>query len=530
MTATQELNRIHKRYVSVSNKFKASWTFHQFIQGLQKVFTDEGPANYQADFQSAYANLKEVSSNLTESSANSIEPQLERAEKGLETLVRTMLTADAQVTPGMLRQFFQRVKNYDDNILTQLIRFYLAVHTGKRWPQDRLDKVDFLATKLLEDYDDRNDLYSIADATMLRESAEGFWRVSGVPEPEAEHLQDHREQLDQLRREIAAVGSIDELNEARLVQRYRDYKFELGSLYFHPRLLPIILDINVNLKNQIQQLYHKEEQRIVAEYQEVFDLEQAVPVGTKLQAELDDFREDVERFEKQLQGSNVRLGDLARLRDKVKQLIPRLRPSDRDALGSTGPMAIPTGSLSLDAAFEEPAGGGSSAGAGSNTDEIGASPPADYAYVGEQYLAIHEALAMTNVNSDPKRVTIEPEVYSFGLEPRDVIAYRRLQGNVPCDEAVEAFILRAAALRIRIEQEVDEIKGILDDSAITRDAPVFAQAAVTVRLSDLWVRRFDHLIHATLLSDDSTEARSLQVLRMRLTRSYAGLWLLVHKP
>ena len=33
-----------------------------------------------------------------------------------------------------------------------------------------------------------------------------------------------------------------------------------------------------------------------------------------------------------------------------------------------------------------------------------------------------------------------------------------------------------------------------------------------------------------LLSGDPTEARQLQLLRMRLMRDYSGLWLLAYKP
>lgn len=62
--SAEDLNRVHRRYIRVSNAFKSAWTFHQFLQGVSKVFTHLGPTEYPADFQTLYGELKEVSKNL----------------------------------------------------------------------------------------------------------------------------------------------------------------------------------------------------------------------------------------------------------------------------------------------------------------------------------------------------------------------------------------------------------------------------------------------------------------------------------
>jgi hypothetical protein len=115
-----DLSRVHRRYIRVSNYFKSAWTFHQFLQGLQKVFADGGVRDYPADFQPIYGDLKQIAN------------------------------IDDTIAPSLLRQFFQRVKNYDDNILTQLVKFYLYSHSGRSWNLQRLDKLDFLNTKFAE--------------------------------------------------------------------------------------------------------------------------------------------------------------------------------------------------------------------------------------------------------------------------------------------------------------------------------------------------------------------------------------------
>ena len=63
----QELTVVHQRYIDLSDRFRAAWTFHQFLQGLQKIFLESAPGRYPADFQGLYNTLKDVSQNLNAS-------------------------------------------------------------------------------------------------------------------------------------------------------------------------------------------------------------------------------------------------------------------------------------------------------------------------------------------------------------------------------------------------------------------------------------------------------------------------------
>ena len=137
--------------------------------------------------------------------------------------------------------------------------------------------------------------------------------------------------------------------------------------------------------------------------------------------------------------------------------------------------------------------------------------------------------ACINPTMDPRKVVLQPEIFGHGLSAREVVAYRRLHGGGTCDLELEQFILQAAALRGRIEREVEEIKAILDDTAVTRDAPVFRKARKTARFGDRYVRRFDHRMEYAILGGDTSEAQALQRLKMRMTRAYSGLWLMVHR-
>ncbi len=506
--SAQDLNRVHRRYITVSNTFKSAWTFHQFIQGLRKIFADIPPIESPADFQSVYGDLKKVSENLSETSTDTASAQLDRVASQLQPLIQDLLAVDERISPGQLRQFFQRVKNFDDNILTQLVKFYIYSRSNG-WSNDRLDKADFLSTKVAEEYNDSRIAFMLRDRTHLREMAQGFWSALKGGVLDEQDVESWSREIKSLEHEIRSIDSIDELHQHSLIQRYRDLKHSLGDLFFQPKIWYSVLETNLVMKNHIQQLYRRDEQRIIAEYQQVFELEREVPVDIQLGEELSEFRVAVERFEDQLQGENIRMAELAELRERVRELVPKLRqdlknedetlvlpPEARDP--ETGPVPL------FDSSIEEQ-------------------------YVEEQYQAIVSALDDTNPTIDPKKIALQPEIFALGLGPREVVAYRRLFGGGTCDRSLEQFVLRAAALRALIEQQVEEIKSILDDTAATREAPVYAKSRQTVRFGDLFLRRFEHRIEEAVLSSDGLEARALQVLKMRMMRGYSGLWLMVHR-
>ncbi|MEM1179986.1 MAG: hypothetical protein AAGM22_16715 [Acidobacteriota bacterium] len=233
----------------------------------------------------------------------------------------------------------------------------------------------------------------------------------------------------------------------------------------------------------------------------------------QLGEELEEFRAVVDRFEKQLEGDDLKLREVAHLREKVRTLVPKLRPQ---------PSPDDTQDAGL---FVSPP---------EVREAIGTPPPevpqmAEYTYLQKFHRLIVEALDDTNPTKDPQKVALEPEVFTLAVSPREIVAYRRLFGGATCDSELEAFLLYAAALRVRVEREVEEIKGILDDTAVNQDAPIFGLARRTCEIGDLFMRRFEHYLERCIISGDGKDALKLQRLKMRLTRAYSGLWLMVHR-
>jgi hypothetical protein len=516
MTTVQELSVLHRRYSDLSHRFRAGWTFHQFLQSLGKSTLREVEGDFSNDFQTLYAGLKEVSQSLNAAEGERMRGRLDVIDRRLTELMATLDEEDTRVPPELMRQFFRRVKTYDEKILTQLVKFYIYVQRGGPWPPDRLDKVDFLLARLSEEEDERTGDVVLCDPPRLGEIFHGLWSLLGAESPDHEVVFERRAAIDEIRLDVQRVETLEKLNEINLVPRFRDLKHDLGIFFFEPDLLLAIQETNLALKNRIHKLYRQEEQRIVAEYQRIFELEREVPVDRELDSELTEFRKDIERFERKLQSQEFKLEDIAQIRHRVRSLLPRLtagrpdpniRPEGKRIDTSTGEHILTDSARASEALL-------------ASHEEM----------LGDYYRKVLEALRESNPEVQPERVVLIPEIFPLRLEPREVVAYRRLYGRKPHDRELEQLILEAAALRVRINEEAQEITSILDETSITGDSPIYARARMTARLSDAYLWRFSHMLSQTILLADPQECRQLEVLRMRLMRDYSGLWLLVYKP
>lgn len=518
--SVQEVKQLHDRYVDLSNRFKASWTFHQFLQGLHKLLMDGEFGQSSADFQAVYGLLKEVSQNLNSSAVERVKSELDMAERRLQGLNRLLLQEDSKVHPSLLRLFFQRVRNYNDSIVLQLVKFFLYAHPSLDWTQDYNDKVDFLVTKVAEEAQGPNGPWVLRSRGQMKEIAESLF---ALVHPDGSLSEDEiarkRQGVDDHRRGITSTDSFDELIEHGLIRGYREFKAQLGTLFFHPEILMPIVETNLELRNHIQSLYRREEQRIVADYQRIFELEKEVSPDPALDMELESFREQVESFEKSLQNESLSLDELGRLRQHVRELIPRLTglKEGEELFSKSGSIqAITNSELEPD-------------------EPTGEAPQPTVAGWDRELLTdyrrqISSALDGINADEPVDRAVLSPDLFGFRLEPREITAYRRLVAEEePAHRSLEDFLVWAAALRVRAYEESEEIRGILDDTAITKDAPVFVRARLTLRVADLFLRRFDHEIEQLLHHETEEDAQDLLVSKMRLMREYSGLWLHVYK-
>lgn len=517
--SVETLQRLHSRYTDLSSRFRAGWAFHQYAEGLRKIYPGDPQRPVVTEgFQAVYATLKGISAKLNADDADAIDDELDSVGERLRRLTAALAEEDNRVPPELVRQFFRRVKNEDENVLTQIVKFYLYLGSAGDWPADRLDKVDFLITRLAEERDAASDRFVLVESRRLFELANGFWSIvrsrasdEGPAEDEVERV---TSELRSLRREVAAADALEDLNEGRLVERFRSLKHGLGLRFFHPRLLAEILETNLVFKNLVRELYSVEERRITADYQRVFDLEREVAVDPELDAELRSFREEVEGFERRLQRDELKLRELAHLRERIRSLSTRLTAGG--AAGGEEEPARPEDEASGRAGEWRAGEDG-----GHEADDV----------LVEAIAHLDAALDEVPPDVPARRAVLGSALFGMRLEGRELEAHRRLRGSDGGgDPAVERTIFEAAAIRVVVNQQVEEIRALLDETAITGEAPVFARTRRTLRLANAYLGRLQSAAEQALLRGDTAEAQVLTLLRMRLTREHAGAWLLAIRP
>ena len=66
-------------------------------------------------------------------------------------------------------------------------------------------------------------------------------------------------------------------------------------------------------------------------------------------------------------------------------------------------------------------------------------------------------------------------------------------------------------------------------TAMTADPVIEFGPTDNTEIGDLFMRRFEHYLERCIITGDAKDALKLQRLKMRLTRAYSGLWLMVHR-
>ncbi len=519
--SVDEISGLHQRYVALSDRFKAAWTFHQFLQGVKKLFDSEGLGERAVSFQGLYTELKTVSKNLHSTSVDEVGTRLEDIDTELKTKVGELIEEDHRISPSVMRQFFDRVKRYDDRILTQLLKFYIYNRKRGEWAPDQIDKADFLLTHLGNALLESTGEGEAPQHQRFRESLDGLWKAVDGPRPDEARVDDTLKELRTLHEAMRQIQSIEQFNHLGLVQGHRRLKHALGDFLFFPAITAEVVDNNLLLRRRIVEFYEREEQRIAAECQEVFELERdAVEVDDDLDVDLRSFRTEVEQLERHIASRNVKLRDLSRIRERARTLIPRLRDAGtsaaveriRDHAEAGGhPVELPEASQELP--NRRPT---ESLRIRTTNAEILADP----------LRRLLKLLETSDWQASPRSVTLTPEARPLRLEPREVLAYRRLHFPGRFDRELEQFLIESAALRLRINAEAEEIVGMIDLLDGSREAEVFERASATCRLASAFEQRFTHFVDQALLMGNLEEARSLQLHRMRLLRDYSGLWLL----
>src|SRR5688572_9571390 len=119
MTAV-EAGALQSRYTRISDRFKATWTSHQFVSGVYAHFLDE-PLPYDIEFVRLYESIKVIGRTLSGTWPAASSAALDDLDDSLGRAAKQILEADAKISPSMLRRFFERLKRPEDSIVECLV-------------------------------------------------------------------------------------------------------------------------------------------------------------------------------------------------------------------------------------------------------------------------------------------------------------------------------------------------------------------------------------------------------------------------
>jgi hypothetical protein len=484
-----ESKTLHGAYIRLTEKFKALWTFHQFLRGVHQTFLGDVPA-YKIDFNSMYERLREIASEvMSVAPSETLKDKIDKIETELGLTARTLRLSDRALSPSLVRRFFDKVRPQDEKIVYHLLRFYFS---QPDLDPDIADKIDFLAT-IAATAPGAEGLIprDFADALSLFEAitANCPW-----PEPNPETCASAVQAFQDLSNDVSRASSFESLISDKLLDNVRTLKHRLGVSIAHPKVLAATAICNVKTKAVFRRLFEEEKKRIQEASSRIEDLEREFAKGGQgaVPEEFARFRSTREEFQKREGEANVRARDVLALKNSITELLGKFDLGQVQAEEIEDALEITEG-------------------------------PAEASESGRPEAianAVHRILSAVEMGDGTN-----PPLRHLGLEPAELRAARRViaGGGKPSTEQ-DAVVLEAAALRVKAEEEANRWRqgqeaGRIGDNLIQ-------DVRETLSLASETDRRFARLIQDAAEDSQPEEMNSLIRSRFRLLHAYSGLWLL----
>src|SRR5690349_17841400 len=103
--SVERIQLLHEDYIRLTERFKALWTFHQFLRGVQKTFFASEPS-YALDFGRLYDDVRAVAGTIDTTSPEKVAPRLRELSERLDAFARKLREADRHISPSYVRRFF----------------------------------------------------------------------------------------------------------------------------------------------------------------------------------------------------------------------------------------------------------------------------------------------------------------------------------------------------------------------------------------------------------------------------------------
>ena len=505
--AITEIGQLHSRYVRLSDKFKALWTYNQFATGVYKNVL-RLPLPYNIDFPSIYDSIRRASDVIQTASAIDAIPMMEESERELQQALIPLVDADEAVTPPVFRRFLDQLKRRDDKkVIFYLIKFYLHADAVNG---DQRDKVDFLFTKMGEDFFESRGEFWSRDPGELRRQLESLVSVRPVEYTDSKEISKLVNQVRTLKAHVQQTENFEQMTETHVLDDARALKQRMGNYFFHPDVLIAIIDLNVTIKARFLRYYSQEEQYLIQESQRLVDSEDAIARGfgesnPGLMKEISNFRQLRQDFEESRANFNVKHNLVAELKSSMNNILAQI---DRE---------IPAPAEQMSEAGREEA----------RRSEAVRRKFGDDQLLHEYVVRIYNALESLDPHMGEDLMVDSPEAADLRLEPWEAGAYLKLFRNREMENENEDLLLlylRSAALRMKIAEEANFL------AAFTPQRPVQGTLLQKVKDSldraNTYDQMFVNLLHDEIHYSDSRNLHRLYRSRFRLLRVFSGLWLI----
>lgn len=511
---------VSRAYARLSEKFKALWMFHQFLQGVHRTSLKGAPLP-DVPFAPLYEQIKRIKETKGVEEEETTRAAMRRLDGELDGLHAALADDDRLIPPSTLRQFFERVKAGDEELLLSILKFYY--YSGSLGP-DEMDKVDFLLTRLGTGKDSGGEVV-LRSAAELNRLSEALLSLTDRPPVAPSEVQSVIALLDLLRRDLEACERFEDLTKKKTLENIRTLKHRLGAAFYAPEVMKAILSANVAVKKKFQLLYKEEERRILEASRDVIAKEKDLEKDPRFMSpqfleDLERFRRDKEEFEKASRRRGVRPRDVKRLKESLHRLLARLDPAAADDLDIGSDSTAGSGS---GARRRKPAVSG-------NTPVPGR--PAGVAWRAEadrltSEMARRLLSAVDLVRSGGGSSVAEPGTRLEDWEVRSALRVYRANREDTSDPvtSLERLFFNGAVLRSRMDEEAQKLRDLVKEvgESSAADATLAAAGKCLGR-----AREIDRLFREALHVSESRPADWKQLTRSRFRhlRAFAGLWLL----
>jgi hypothetical protein len=518
------LHELNQRYVRLTDRSRSQWTFYQYLQGLFKHLFNS-PCPVEIDFPSLFNDLRQLGAELGYPETARTDRAITNVNSRLDGQAHKLLEVDGQIPPSLLRRFFDRLRNQDEKVLLAIIKFYLD---GQRASEDTLDKLDILFTRLAEI--PREDRGSLArerhEIERLVKPLLQYRPKLTTPDREVEILLNA---LADIKAEVLGCRSFTELAAGGTLDRFRSLKHRLGENMLHSRLLPVLLETTVSIKNKFRQLWEDEEPVLMADTNKVRELQKqlagAPEIATpELRELLEAFASAQQRFDEGRQTENLRREDALKLRMTLNRILEQFDISQVALQQASAAKAEEKAASAGPEANEPTAPAPIATGVQSVPAGLQAGP-----LLQEYVSKIVFALELVGRDRPADEAVTAKELAHLRLEPCEVEACRELldseaaAGSFSSERAT--LLLQAAALRIRLDDEAREIDR-LEKRGSEHFPEALERAAQSLQRAAELDRRFGWLVEDALYRGDTEHLEQMYRARFRLLRAYSGLWLI----